>query len=113
MAGLQGKNMGGLELSIEWSKKSGRYNPSASKRSGRDKSDLRCRDCGGRGHSARDCKRGRRRSRSRDHNRRRKNSSEPKFDSRSSSPIRPPKDYYNKKKSSSKDVTVHNNIETE
>ena len=32
MEDLQGKDMGGLKLNIEWSKKSGRYDSKASKR---------------------------------------------------------------------------------
>ena len=83
--------MGGLDLSIEWSKKSGRYNPSASKRPGKDKHDPKCRDCGRRGHSSRDCTRRRHRSRSRDYDRRRREPSRSESEPRSKSPIRPPK----------------------
>jgi len=71
MSGLQGKNLGGLEISIEWSKKSGKFDPSKSHRPHREKGELKCFECGRRGHISRDCteKRGSRRSRSRSHDR--------------------------------------------
>ena len=113
MSGLQGKNMGGLELCIEWSKKSGRYDPSSSRRPTKDKPELKCRECGRRGHMSRDCPRKSRkhRSRSKEHRRKHKSSSRSKSrsESRSRSPIkRPGKDdedsfeRYQRKRSRSK-----------
>eukprot|EP00347_Sterkiella_histriomuscorum_P016312 403353670 len=70
---LQGKDMGGLKINIEWSKKSGRFNAKDSKRpqrSERSRDDLKCYNCNKTGHFARDC-RARRRSRSRSGDRRR------------------------------------------
>ena len=48
---LQGKEINGKEMKIEWSKKSNRYEKGSSSFSGR------CYICGHRGHFARDCRR--------------------------------------------------------
>ena len=73
---LQGKEINGKEMKIEWSKKSNRYEKGSSSFSGR------CYICGHRGHFARDCRRRkysddssrRHRHRSRSSRRRRKHS---------------------------------------
>ncbi|CDW90887.1 rna binding protein [Stylonychia lemnae] len=70
---LQGKDMGGLKINIEWSKKSGRFSAKDSKRPARQersRDDLKCFNCNKTGHFARDCRQ-RRRSRSRSGDRRR------------------------------------------
>jgi len=62
MAELQGKELFGARINIEWAKGSGRYDPRST---GRDDSDMNvatqlaytCFECGERGHFARDCRR--------------------------------------------------------
>ncbi len=64
---LQEKNMGGLKITIEWSKKSTKYDPKDSRRPPRqasqtanpaprkDMSEVKCYACNKHGHFARDC----------------------------------------------------------
>ena len=57
---LQGKDIGGRQLNIEWSKKSKRFDESKSIRKKRSISprskEGRCFNCNGRGHYMRDCR---------------------------------------------------------
>ena len=61
---IQNKSIGGRDLNIEWSKNSGRFDPSNSKRMKtrsksprrRDIKEERCYKCGHRGHFAYDCR---------------------------------------------------------
>jgi RNA recognition motif-containing protein len=76
---LQNKKIGGREINIEWSKQSGKFDPSKSRkgkvsnspRRQSDRSEIRCYTCNSMGHYARECRDGgsskysRRRSRSR------------------------------------------------
>ena len=55
---LDGKNMGGLCLNIEWSKRSGKFNPSESNRPvpQKERTKEKCFNCGKIGHISRSCR---------------------------------------------------------
>lgn len=55
---LDGKNMGGLCLNIEWSKRSGKFNPSESNRPApqKERTKDKCFNCGKIGHISRSCR---------------------------------------------------------
>jgi hypothetical protein len=57
MLQLHGRNMGGLALNIEWSKRSPRFNIKESRVANKANKD-RCYNCGKPGHISRDCKEG-------------------------------------------------------
>jgi Zinc knuckle len=57
MLELHGKNMGGLALNIEWSKRSSRFNIKESRVAMKINKD-KCYNCGKPGHISRDCKEG-------------------------------------------------------
>ena len=60
LANLQGKNMGGRAINLEWSKKSKKYDGSKSTRRRRSISPRRtegkCYNCGSRNHYLKDCR---------------------------------------------------------
>ena len=57
MLELHGKNMGGLALNIEWSKRSPRFNIKESRVANKSNKD-KCYNCGKPGHISRECKEG-------------------------------------------------------
>ena len=57
MLELHGKNMGGLALNIEWSKRSPRFNVKESRVANKANKD-KCYNCGKPGHISRECKEG-------------------------------------------------------
>ena len=97
----QGRNLGGRQINIEWSKKSGRYYENKTKRSGKVyRKNHRCYTCGSANHSYWECTKGRKKRYSRSNSRSISRSKSRRRHSRSKS--RSKDKYYKKRRSYSR-----------